>query len=189
MVAATPSVLRVSRELLELDPLETRRGLVAQLATNNNRRIASWRRAALRHNDGRACRRCGRARDDHRRRTATSAISGSVILRSRRPHLILLDLELDGAANIGLVSTITANANTAVFAFTNVRSPETIQGALLAGAKSVINKMARTADIVKAIDRVPGGELWTDRALSSAFSRRYLRPTARRVSAKKNRIA
>jgi len=95
--------------------------------------------------------------------TAKTVNEALELLPQAQPHVILMDLELNGASRLHDLSTIVKTSNVAVIAFTSSRNPDIHQAAMLAGARGIIPKTARPVDIVKAIDKVCDGELWSDR--------------------------
>jgi DNA-binding NarL/FixJ family response regulator len=96
--------------------------------------------------------------------TASTVDEAVALLPHARPRVILLDLELSGASNLQVLSTMVKASNVAVIGFTSSRNPETLQAGLLVGAKGVMKKTAKPVDILRAIDKVCEGELWTNRA-------------------------
>ncbi|WP_407279612.1 response regulator transcription factor [Aromatoleum evansii] len=85
------------------------------------------------------------------------------LLHDARPDVALLDLDLDGASGIELISEFADDA-IRFLVLTGLRDECARQEAVRAGARGVLSKSEQPATIIRAIDRVHAGELWLDRA-------------------------
>jgi NarL family two-component system response regulator LiaR len=81
-----------------------------------------------------------------------------------QPHVILLDIDLEGFDGLEIVESLQATAPGAgIIVLTGVRTPELQAQALRLGARGFIPKEQSAELAVRAIERVHGGELWFDR--------------------------
>jgi DNA-binding NarL/FixJ family response regulator len=95
--------------------------------------------------------------------SATTIEEAYRICASRRPDVLILDLDLGGNDGANAIPELIANGRTAVLVLTGVRDPERHQAAVIAGARGVVLKEAEAEVIVKAIQKVHAGEIWLDR--------------------------
>lgn len=105
-----------------------------------------------------------------RMRVVGKAHSGSEALEGAKrvsPHVVLLDLDLDGENGADLVPELTQMYNAKVLILTGSRDAEMRERAVLKGASGVVLKDEAAEVLIKAIERVHGGELWLDRATTA----------------------
>ncbi len=84
------------------------------------------------------------------------------LARRHRPDLVLLDLDLGGHSGLSLLPAL-AQQGARVLVLTGSREPQALEQALRAGARGVLGKDAPAETVLKALDKVHGGELWVDR--------------------------
>jgi two-component system, NarL family, nitrate/nitrite response regulator NarL len=92
------------------------------------------------------------------------AISGANELQ---PHVIVLDLELDGESGLDFLPELRASGDTRVLVLTGVRDTNTLEYAIIRGACGVVHKASSPEILIKAIECVNRGELWLDRATTA----------------------
>jgi DNA-binding response OmpR family regulator len=91
---------------------------------------------------------------------AVNASQAVSLAQSARPDLILLDLRLpgdDGFSVLEQLRNITDLASIPVIVFSNLRSPQTEERALMLGAREFVQKTLRGNNLVDAIARVLDG--------------------------------
>lgn len=113
--------------------------------------------------------------------SATTIDEAYRICASRRPDVLILDLDLGDDDGASAIPKLIANGHTAVLVLTGVRDPQRHQAAVIAGARGVVLKEAEAEVIVKAIQKVHAGEIWLDRGslekvLSTLASQTRLAP-------------
>jgi DNA-binding NarL/FixJ family response regulator len=85
------------------------------------------------------------------------------------PDVILLDLDLAGESSLGFMREILNNARGArLVILTGVRDTEMHRRAVRQGAVGLVLKEKATEVLIKAIEKVHGGEVWLDRALMAS---------------------
>lgn len=84
------------------------------------------------------------------------------------PHVVLLDLDLNGESGLDLIPEITAaSSQSHVLILTGVRDDEVHQQCLRLGAKGLVRKEMAAEVLIKAIEKVGAGEIWFDRSMMS----------------------
>jgi two-component system nitrate/nitrite response regulator NarL len=96
---------------------------------------------------------------------ATCHSEALAAMEKHRPHVVLLDLDLGNENGVDLLPHLTSQA--AVLILTGLRDPAVLECAVTAGARGVMDKSEPAEVVLRAIDRVHGGELWLDRATTS----------------------
>lgn len=117
------------------------------------------------------------------------AISSAAALR---PDIVLLDLNLDGESGLECITAITAaEPAPRVLVLTGGQDSAEHRRAIQLGASGVVHKADAARMLIRAIRRVHEGELWIDRALTSAIFRDFRQDAAaaRRPDADAQRIA
>ncbi len=106
-----------------------------------------------------------------RRELTLLGVAGSVAaalpaISAAPPDVLLLDLDLGTEDGLGLLPSLAAAApGTRVLVLTGVRDRARHEQVLLAGARGLVGKEAPPDVLLKAIEKVHGGELWFDRSL------------------------
>jgi two-component system, NarL family, nitrate/nitrite response regulator NarL len=122
--------------------------------------------------------------------TATSAAEAMRVAVSAAPHVILLDLDLNGECALGSIPGLIEISNAIVLVLTGTRDPVLHDKAMLAGARGVIEKAESAETILKAIATVHKGEIWIDRsATSRIFNELSRRKTAAAIDPEQRKIA
>lgn len=96
--------------------------------------------------------------------TATSAVEALARIAECTPDVALLDLDLDGSCSLDLLPALMANGVTKVLIFTGSRDQLLLDRAVRAGVRGVLRKDASAEAVLKAIEKVHGGELWIEHA-------------------------
>lgn len=96
--------------------------------------------------------------------TATSVAEALDRIAECRPDVVLLDLDLDGTCSLELVPALLANGLTKVLIFTGSRDQLLLDRAVRAGVRGLLRKDASAEAVLKAIEKVHGGELWIEHA-------------------------
>ena len=96
--------------------------------------------------------------------TATSAAEAMERIAGCTPDVVLLDLDLDGTCSLDLLPALLENGVTKVLIFTGSRDQSLLDRAVRAGVRGVLRKDASAEAVLKAIEKVHGGELWIDHA-------------------------
>jgi two-component system nitrate/nitrite response regulator NarL len=96
-----------------------------------------------------------------------------------QPDIMLLDLDMGGESGLSFLPDLFDAARKAkILVLTGVRDPEVHRRAVRAGARGVVFKEKAVDVLIKAIDKVHGGEIWLDRALSTSLLEELSRPSA-----------
>lgn len=96
--------------------------------------------------------------------TATTAIEARLRIAECAPDVVLLDLDLNGICSLALMPDLMANQITKILILTGSRDQLLLDSAVRAGARGVLRKDAPAESVLKAIEKVHGGELWIDHA-------------------------
>jgi two-component system, NarL family, nitrate/nitrite response regulator NarL len=99
--------------------------------------------------------------------TATNCRDGLAIVHETRPDVVLLDIYLGIEDGIDLVPDLLDQGAARVLVLTGKSDAAMHDQAVIAGARGVIGKDHDPDDILKAIEKVHGGELWLDRISTS----------------------
>lgn len=83
-------------------------------------------------------------------------------LRSTRPDLILLDLDLGGYRGVDCLQRIGQVSAAQVLVLTGSEDTGLHQEAVVRGARGVIRKLEPAADLLRAIEAVHAGQIWLD---------------------------
>ena len=83
--------------------------------------------------------------------------------RREQPDVILLDLDLGVTNGSDLLPALLKESKARVLICTGVRDPEAHDRAVLRGARGVVHKEESAELILRAVEKVHGGELWLDR--------------------------
>jgi len=99
------------------------------------------------------------------------------------PDVIVLDLDLGGRSALDILPMLLSNDVSRALILTGERSQQTLDLAVLRGARGVLHKDASAEQVLDAIERVHKGELCVD---PQAMSRVFSELTAPRKPAKVN---
>src|SRR5437667_9605309 len=96
-----------------------------------------------------------------------------------QPDIVLLDLDMGGESGLSFLPDLLDAAREAkILILTGLRDPEAHRKAIRAGARGVVFKEKAVEVLIKAIDKVHGGEIWLDRALASSLLEELSHPNA-----------
>jgi two-component system, NarL family, nitrate/nitrite response regulator NarL len=99
-------------------------------------------------------------------------------------------LDLDGDQGADAVTELFAQAGVKILAISGSRDAALHDGAVLGGARGVVQKRDSPALLLKAIEKVYDGELWVDRAATSRIFMELARQkAARNLDPEQHRIA
>jgi two-component system, NarL family, nitrate/nitrite response regulator NarL len=98
---------------------------------------------------------------------ATNCRDGLAIVHDTRPDVVLLDIYLGIEDGIDAVPELLDRGAARVLVLTGEGDAAMHDKAVIAGARGVIGKDHDPDDILKAIEKVHGGELWLDRISTS----------------------
>ena len=99
--------------------------------------------------------------------TATNSAEALHILGTISPDVILIDLDLNGESGVNIIPKLISNSTAKVLVLTGTRDLSLHDGAMLAGARGVVEKGDTAETILKAIALVHEGEVWIDRSATS----------------------
>ena len=91
-------------------------------------------------------------------------------LRAARPDVLLVDSRMEGA--LDLCATLKRDRGPAIVLVAADDGDEWGMGALVAGARGILAKSARPADLVKAVRVVHEGQIWARRHLMAEWMAR-----------------
>lgn len=99
--------------------------------------------------------------------TATTSAEAMQLLGTISPDVILIDLDLNGESGVNIIPKLISNSKAKVLVLTGTRDLSLHDGAMLAGARGVVEKGDTAETILKAISLVHNGEVWIDRSATS----------------------
>jgi len=99
--------------------------------------------------------------------TATNSAEALQLLGTISPDVILIDLDLNGESGVNIIPKLISNSKAKVLVLTGTRDLSLHDGAMLAGARGVVEKGDTAETILKAITLVHEGEVWIDRSATS----------------------
>ena len=108
--------------------------------------------------------------------TASDGIEATALCADLQPDIVLLDLDLKGSSSIDFLPALVANGSTRVVILSANRDQGTLAAAVKAGARGVVSKEAPTDDVLLAVRKVHGGELWLDQSLMQALLGQLVAP-------------
>lgn len=98
---------------------------------------------------------------------ATSSTDGLEAVRRSKPDVVVIDIELRGENGVEAIPQLISAGAGRILVLTALRDAEMHDQAVMAGAHGIVAKEQSPSDIVKAIEKVHGGELWLDRISAS----------------------
>ena len=108
--------------------------------------------------------------------SASDGAEATALCASLHPDIVLLDLDLKGSSSIDFLPMLVANGSTRVVILSANRDQSTLAAAVKAGARGVVSKEAPTDDVLLAVRKVHGGELWLDQSLMQALLGQLVAP-------------
>lgn len=109
--------------------------------------------------------------------SASDGIEARALCAEFKPDIVLLDLDLKGSSSIDFLPALIQNGVTRVVILSANRDQATLAAAVKAGARGVVSKEAPTDDVLAAVRKVHGGELWLDQSLMQALLGQLVAPT------------
>jgi len=110
--------------------------------------------------------------------SASDPAAATALCAELVPDIVLLDLDLKGSSSLEILPTLLANGKTRAVILSANRDQATLAGAVKLGARGVVSKEAPTEDVLAAIRKVHGGELWLDQSLMQALLGQLVAPPA-----------
>lgn len=107
--------------------------------------------------------------------TCSEALAKADLLR---PDVILLDIDLDGTSAIEVIPGLIDMSASNVLIFTGIRDQETLDLAIIKGARGVLRKDASAEHVIKAIEKTAVGEIWLDRQTLGRVFSEFMAPKA-----------
>ena len=114
---------------------------------------------------------------------ARSRAEAFACARETRPDVILLDLDLGDESSLNFLPELLKEVEARVLVLTGTLDRELHDRAVLAGASGVVLKTEPVEVIIKAIEKVHGGELWLDRATTGRVFIEMARARTQKVAA------
>ncbi|WP_137174035.1 response regulator transcription factor [Massilia sp. HP4] len=108
--------------------------------------------------------------------SASDGIEAKALCAEFQPDIVLLDLDLKGSSSIEFLPALVENGRTKVVILSANRDQATLAAAVKAGARGVVSKEAPTDDVLAAVRKVHGGELWLDQSLMQALLGQLVAP-------------
>lgn len=108
--------------------------------------------------------------------SASDGAEAKALCAALHPDIVLLDLDLKGSSSIDFLPALVANGSTRVVILSANRDQVTLAAAVKAGARGVVSKEAPTDDVLLAVRKVHGGELWLDQSLMQALLGQLVAP-------------
>lgn len=108
--------------------------------------------------------------------SASDGIEARALCAEFQPDIVLLDLDLKGSSSIDFLPALVENGVTRVVILSANRDQATLAAAVKAGARGVVSKEAPTDDVLAAVRKVHGGELWLDQSLMQALLGQLVAP-------------
>ena len=108
--------------------------------------------------------------------SASDGIEARALCAEFKPDIVLLDLDLKGSSSIEFLPALVENGVTRVVILSANRDQATLAAAVKAGARGVVSKEAPTEDVLAAVRKVHGGELWLDQSLMQALLGQLVAP-------------
>ncbi len=106
------------------------------------------------------------------------------------PDVILLDIDLGGTCSLDIMPRLLAGCNGArVLVLSGTRDRELLDRAVMLGARGVVSKDEPADIVLKAIEKVYGGELWLDGIMLSRVFEAMRNPQARRQDPELDKIS
>jgi len=120
--------------------------------------------------------------------SASDGIEARALCASTRPDIVLLDLDLKGSSSLDFLPALLENGVSKVVILSANRDQATLASAVKLGARGVVSKEAPTEDVLLAVRKVHGGELWLDQSLMQALLGQLVAPAAPKFDPEAERI-
>ncbi len=120
--------------------------------------------------------------------SASDGIEARTLCADLKPDIVLLDLDLKGSSSLEFLPALLENGVSRVVILSANRDQATLASAVKLGARGVVSKEAPTEDVLLAVKKVHGGELWLDQSLMQALLGQLVAPAAPKVDPEAGRI-
>lgn len=110
--------------------------------------------------------------------SAADGAAATALCAELRPDIVLLDLDLKGSSSLEFLPALLANGVSQVVILSANRDQATLTQAVRLGARGVVSKEAPTEEVLQAVRKVHGGELWIDQSLMRALFGQLAAPVA-----------
>mgnify|MGYP004528458447 FL=1 len=108
--------------------------------------------------------------------SASDGIEAKALCAELKPDIVLLDLDLKGSSSLEFLPALIENGVSRVVILSANRDQATLASAVKLGARGVVSKEAPTEDVLLAVKKVHGGELWLDQSLMQALLGQLVAP-------------
>jgi len=108
--------------------------------------------------------------------SASDPVEATRLCAELAPDIVLLDLDLKGSSSLDILPKLLAKGTTRAVILSANRDQATLASAVKLGARGVVSKEAPTEDVLAAIRKVHGGELWLDQSLMQALLGQLVAP-------------
>lgn len=109
--------------------------------------------------------------------SASDGIEARALCAEFNPDIVLLDLDLKGSSSIDFLPALIQNGTSKVVILSANLDQATLAAAVKAGARGVVSKEAPTDDVLAAVRKVHGGELWLDQTLMQVLLGQLVAPS------------
>jgi DNA-binding NarL/FixJ family response regulator len=109
--------------------------------------------------------------------TARSSEEALAKLEQAAPDVVLLDIDLGGQSGLDVLPALIEH-KAQVLILTGAKDQQLLYTAVRIGARGVVCKDVPAGQLLKAIEKVHGGELWVDQAILGCLVRELVRPAA-----------
>jgi len=120
--------------------------------------------------------------------SASDGAEATALCTSLKPDIVLLDLDLKGSSSLEFLPALLENGVSRVVILSANRDQATLASAVKLGARGVVSKEAPTEDVLLAVKKVHGGELWLDQSLMQALLGQLVAPAAPTINPEAGRI-
>lgn len=110
--------------------------------------------------------------------SAADGVEATDLCAALRPDIVLLDLDLKGSSSLTFLPALLQNGISRVVILSANRDQATLTEAVKLGARGVVSKEAPTEDVLLAIRKVHGGDLWLDQSLMRSLLGQLVTPAA-----------
>lgn len=110
--------------------------------------------------------------------TSTNGEDALKKAESIKPHIILIEPELEGEDAVALIDSLIQKTEAKVALLTSNRDPSIQDHAILKGARGVVLKTDSPETLLKALEKIAEGELWLNRNATSRLLKKVTEPNS-----------
>lgn len=110
---------------------------------------------------------------------ASSGAEAVLLASQTQPDIVLLDICVDDGKGADVVASIVSGKCTRVIIYTAERDLDTVDRAILNGARGLVLKEQSTDTLLSAISRVHAGQVWLNQEITSRIFTEFVRPAGR----------